>query len=221
MSPEDRPPLRSFKPRRRKVGAAAAARYAELAPTWVLAEEGSPLDLAAVFGRDAPCELEIGIGSGEALVAFARAAPQVNVIGIDVHRPGLVRAVLAAADEPLPNVRLVDGDVLVFLRRLPAESLDGIRVWFPDPWPKVRQRNRRLIRDDVVAELVDRLRPGGHLALATDWADYAAQMERVCRAHPRLRGGRVPRPAERPVTRFEERGRAAQRDIVDLRYVKG
>ncbi len=220
MSPLDRPPLRSFKPRRRKVGATAQARYAELAPRWMIAETGPLLDLAAEFGRDAPCELEIGIGSGDALIAFARAVPEANVIGIDVHRPGLVCAVLTAADEPLPNVRVVDGDVLVFLHRVPRESLSAIRVWFPDPWPKARQRNRRLIRAEIVDEFVARLRRGGHLALATDWADYAEQMDSVCGAHPGLRGGRVSRPGHRPVTRFEQRGRDAQREIVDLRYVK-
>jgi len=147
----------------------------------------------------------------EALIELARDRPDECVIGVEVHTTGLA-AVLEAG---LPNVRVVDGDVLDFLPRLAPASLDEIRIWFPDPWPKQRQRHRRLIRPDVVARVVALLRDGGRLHLATDSLDYSLQMQQVC-AH--LGGGVVDRPPWRPVTRYESRGLAAGRTPVDLIY---
>ena len=111
-------------------------------------------------------------------------------------------------------------DVLGFLDRIAPSSLAGVRIWFPDPWPKARQRHRRLVRDDVVARLVPLLRPGGWLHLATDIDDYAAQMQRVCDDHADLTGGPIERPAWRPVTRYEARGLGAGRTVTDLWYAR-
>lgn len=210
--------VRTFKPRRRPLTATRAARFAELAPRWCLAESGSPIDPAEVFGRVAPLVLEIGIGAGDALVPMAIADPTTDVIGADVHTPG-VAAALAWVDEAgITNVRLVHGDALVFAHRLPPASLAGIRAYFPDPWPKARHRHRRLVAERHLVGLVDLLAPGGSLHLATDIDDYARHAGQVCGALAELDGGVVPRPADRPVTRYERKGLAAGREVVDLVY---
>ena len=126
----------------------------------------------------------------------------------------------AIENEPLPHVRVVHGDVLRFLLRVPLDSLAGARVYFPDPWTKKRHHARRLVRSDVVGALADRLEVGGQLHLATDIAHYAEQMAEVCESEDRLDGGTVPRPNWRPLTRFEQRGLEAGRPPTDLIYTR-
>jgi len=190
---------------------------------WGIAVEGPLVSWTDVFdagsGDAIDVVLDIGFGAGEALVELAETRPSELVVGIDVHTPGIAAVLEAIESRGLRNVRVVDGDVLDFIGRIPDESLAAIRVFFPDPWPKQRQRGRRLIRPDAVAQLVPRLRPGGALQLATDAADYAAQMQSVCDAHPALRGGVVGRPPWRPATRFEQRGIDEGRSPVDLLYI--
>jgi tRNA (guanine-N7-)-methyltransferase len=208
--------VRSFVPRRRKLSAARSARLEPLLARWSLPLNGPPLDLTAEFGTGGPFVLEIGFGAGEGLIALAEARPDECVIGVDVHTPGLGAVVVAIDDHDWANVRVVDGDVLELLERIPAASLDEIRILFPDPWTKRRHRPRRLVRPAVVARLVDRLRVGGVLHVATDIDDYAAQVEQVCADDGRLTGGRVDRPEWRPVTRYEQRGIEEGRTAVDL-----
>lgn len=162
--------------------------------------------------------LDIGFGHGESTIAMARTEPHLCVVAVDVHTPGAVTVLDAVENDPLPHVRVVYGDALVLLDRIPADSLAGVRVYFPDPWKKARQHHRRLVRADTVDALTTRLRVGGFLHLATDIADYADQMEDVGAAEPRLAGGRIERPAWRPLTRFEQRGLDAGRQPVDLWY---
>lgn len=212
------PPTRSFQPRRRALSAARAVRYEQLLAEWELPVLGSPLDLAAVFGSDTPVVLEIGFGGGEGLIEMAASRPHEAVIGAEVHTPGVANVLDAVATRRWQHVRVVAGDVLEFLPRLPPASLSGIRVFFPDPWLKNKQRHRRLVRPDVVTQLVDRLRLGGTLHVATDIAEYAAQALVVCGQHAGLLGGVVPRPQWRPQTRFERRGLAAGREAIDLLY---
>lgn len=215
MPAVDRPVTRTFKPRRRTLSQTQAALVERLAPEFVLDEAGPPLDLA---GRRVV--LEIGIGKGEALVEMASGDRETLLIGCDVHTPGIAAVLGEIEQRRLDNVRLVHGDALDFLQRVPSSSLAGVRVYFPDPWPKVRQHHRRIVRTDVVSGLVDRLRPGAWMHLATDIADYALQMQRVCEAHPELTGGVIDRPSWRPLTRYEERGIAAGHSVTDLWYVR-
>ena len=215
------PLVRSFKPRRRKLGPQAAAAYDRLAPHWCLDATGSALDLIAVFGPAADTTnvvLDIGFGYGDALVAVARDRPGELVIGIDVHTPGLAKVLADIDSLGLDNVRLVNGDAMEFLPRIPPGSLRAVRIYFPDPWTKVRHHHRRIVRPGVIDDLVDRLCIGGELHMATDIADYGDHMQNVCAANDRLLGGVVDRPQERPVTSFERRGLAAGRHPVDLIY---
>jgi tRNA (guanine-N7-)-methyltransferase len=189
---------------------------------WGVAVEGPTLSFPELF--DMPVEssgdvvLDIGFGGGEALIELAEVRPHEHVIGVDVHTPGLAAVLEAVEARGLRNVRVVEGDVIEFITRIPLRSLAVIRIFFPDPWPKRRQRNRRLVRPDVVERLVPLLRDGGTIELATDAADYAAQMRLVCDTTTGLHGGTIERPSWRPATRFERRGIEEGRQPVDLRY---
>ncbi len=189
---------------------------------WGLAVEGPPLSFGEIFERDvgvtADVVLDIGFGGGEALVEVAELRPYECVIGIDVHTPGVAAVLEAIEARALRNIRVVEGDAIEFVPRIPARSLAAVRVFFPDPWPKRRQQKRRLIRTDVVTQLVDLLRDGGTIHMATDSVEYAEQMREVCDAHDCLSGGVIERPTWRPVTRFEQRGIDEGRCVVDLLY---
>jgi tRNA (guanine-N7-)-methyltransferase len=214
----DHPPVRTFKPRRRSLSPGRAEVFERLAPRFTLAEDGPLLDLDEVFGRRANVVLDIGFGIADSLLTMAAAQPDLDVIGVEVHTPGVAGALAGIEEHGLTNVRLVHGDALQFVSRVPCESLTGIRIFFPDPWPKVRHHHRRLVRDDVVARLVALLRTDGWLHLATDNDDYAEQMQSVCDANAALRGGVIPRPHERPLTRYEQKGIEAGHTVVDLWY---
>jgi tRNA (guanine-N7-)-methyltransferase len=209
------PLVRSFKPRRRKMGPQTADAYGRLSPNWCLAVDGPPLDFNEVFGdaaRFGTIVLDIGFGYGDALVTVARQRPTELVIGIDVHTPGVARVLSDIEPYSLHNIRLVNGDVMEFLQRVPSASLSAVRILFPDPWTKIRHHHRRIVRPGVIDDLVDRLVIGGELQMATDIADYAEQMVDVCGRNDRLQGGVIDRP-DRPVTSFERRGLAVYRRV--------
>jgi tRNA (guanine-N7-)-methyltransferase len=196
--------------------------YRERSERWALSSLGCvPLDWNHEFSTlPAPVDviLDVGFGGGEALVALAAQRPNEAVVGVEVHTPGVAHVLEAIETNGWKHVRVVEADVLEFLPRIPLDSLAGVRMFFPDPWPKSKQRNRRLARQEVVEDLVCLLRVGGTLHIATDVARYAAQVQEVCELHPGLRGGVVARPEWRPVTRFETRGLAEGREPIDLIY---
>jgi tRNA (guanine-N7-)-methyltransferase len=164
--------------------------------------------------------LEIGSGMGESTAALAAAHPEVDHVAVEVFEPGLAALLMRMAELDLHNLTLLRGDAVRLLREaVPEGSLDGIRVFFPDPWPKRRHRKRRLVQAEFVALAASRLRSGGFLHLATDWEDYATQMLAVVRSEPLLDGaadGYTPRPAWRPVSKFEQRARVEGRDVREL-----
>lgn len=182
--------------------------------------EAGPLDTTALFGRRAPLVLEIGSGMGDATAAMAAADQARDYLAVDVHTPGIANLLTLIEQRGLNNLRVACGDALDLLRHaLPAESLDAIHVFFPDPWPKTRHHKRRLIQPDHVALMRSRLAPGGTLHCATDWAEYAEVMLQTLSDDPDLVNaypGFAPRPAHRPVTRYERRALAAGRDVYDL-----
>jgi tRNA (guanine-N7-)-methyltransferase len=189
---------------------------------WGIDVSGPPLDWSSVFdradGSSTDVVLDIGFGHGESVLDLSGRHPERSVIGIEVHTPGIATVLEAVEREGLRNVRVVHGDALGFLDRVPARSLLEVRAFFPDPWPKERQHHRRLVRPDVVAALTDRLRIDGLLRIATDVDDYAARMIETCDAEPRLVGGPLDDPSDRPPTRFERRGIEEGRRATDLRY---
>ncbi len=215
-------PAFTFKVRRRGLSPGRQREFDEWIARWGIDLDGPVLDWDDVFGPgrdpDRGVVLDIGFGHGESTIQMARRQPDLDVVGVEVHDPGVVTVLDAIENDPLPHVRVVHGDVVAFLDRIGPQSLDVVRIYFPDPWKKTRQHHRRLVRDDVVAALVDRLKVGGELHLATDIADYARLMQRVCEAEPRLVGGVIDRPAERPLTRFEQRGLDEGRPPTDLLF---
>lgn len=185
-----------------------------------------PYDPAAWFGRSAPLVLEIGSGMGESTAALAAADPGVDNLAAEVFEPGLAQSLLRIESADLGNLLLLRGDAVALLDAcIPVDSLDGIRIYFPDPWQKRRHHKRRLIQPEFVATAASRLRPGAILHMATDWADYADQMRDVADAERLLRrapgtgpDGFMPRPGWRPVSKFEQRAVTDGRVVCDLMY---
>lgn len=216
--------IRSFVTRAGRITAAQERALAELWPKYGVAANSGPLELGRLFGRAAPCTLEIGFGNGENLSALARAHPERDYLGVEVHRPGVGRLLLALEQRALNNVRVICQDAVEVLeRQIPPGALDEVLVLFPDPWPKKRHHKRRLIQAPFVTLLERALAPHGVLRLATDWQPYALEMLTVLGAAPRLRNlapgaGFVPRPAERIPTRFELRGTRLGHEVWDLAF---
>ena len=187
-------------------------------------DDGPVLDPAAVFGREAPVVVEIGFGRGDCLLDAAAARPDRDHVGIEVHAPGIGYLLARAHERGLENVRVLFGDAREALRRRFGEgSLDEIRLYFPDPWPKARHHKRRLVQPEFAALAASRLRPGGRLLAATDDEDYAEHMLGVFQATSTLRnlagdGAFWTGAAGRLPTRFEERGRRLGHRIRDLRF---
>jgi tRNA (guanine-N7-)-methyltransferase len=216
------PHARSFLPRRRALSPLRAAEYRRQAPRWRLDEQGTVLDLLEVFEDAGPAAhrvvLDIGFGGGEGLIGMAALRPDEGIIGVEVHTPGVAKVLQAVEEHGWRHVRVVEGDAIHFLSRIAPGSLGGVRLWFPDPWPKNKQKHRRIVRPDVVRAVAEGLRVGGVFHVATDVADYARHTQQVVSDEPRLAGGVVARPEWRPLTRFESRGIAAGRSITDLVY---
>ena len=180
--------------------AGRVATIEDLGPAWMLADDApltpGPLDTA--FGRIAPRFLDIGIGNGDATRAWAQAHPDVDVVAVELHRPGIAHLLRQLAADGPRNVRVVDADVTALLPSAPPESFEAIRILFPDPWPKKRHHKRRLVDPGFVRGATDRLAPGGRLHLATDWPDYAEAMRAALAVEPRRPGGRTAPTARSP-----------------------
>ena|SRR5579859_6329858 len=210
--------IRSFVLRQGRMTTAQNRALDALLPKYSLPE--GPLDLTAVFGRDARRTLEIGFGNGDTLAELAQRHPEQDFIGAEVHRPGVGRLLNALEAGALGNVRVACEDAVQLCSgRLPDLSLDAVLIYFPDPWPKKRHHKRRLLQPEFAALLAQKLRAGGQLHFATDWKDYAEQALAVLTACPALANtaaAYVPRPAERPATRFERRGLKLGHEVFDL-----
>jgi len=218
--------IRSFVTRAGRITAAQQRAPDELWPKYGVEYRDEPLDLRQLFGREAPCTLEIGFGNGENLAALARAHPERGYLGVEVHRPGAGRLLLSLERDGSSNVRVICHDAVEVLERQVAPgSLAEILILFPDPWPKKRHHKRRLVQSPFVALIERALEPGGVLKLATDWQPYALEMLASLSAVPGLRnlaplGGFADRPAERAPTRFELRGTRLGHEVWDLAFAR-
>jgi tRNA (guanine-N7-)-methyltransferase len=214
--------VRTFHPRRGRMNGRHFDALDRLWPRYGVPIPSAPLDTAALYGRRAPLVLEIGSGMGEATLAMAGADPGRDYLAVEVHTPGVANLLAMIEQRGLSNVRVGLGDALELVRHmLPPASLDAVHAFFPDPWPKARHHKRRLIQPSHVALLRSRLAPGGVFRCATDWVEYAEAMLETLAADPELvneHDGYAPRPAERPVTKFEQRALDAGREIRDLAF---
>jgi tRNA (guanine-N7-)-methyltransferase len=216
--------IRSFVLRMGRMTAGQQRALDEYWPQFGIDFAPSPLDLDAVFGRCAPRLIEIGFGSGEALAYYAQAHPEIDCLGIEVHRPGAGHLLLQVESSGLTNVRASCHDAVeVLTHQIPPASIDVIHIFFPDPWHKARHHKRRLIQTAFADVLANALKPSGMLRLATDWQHYAEHMRAVLDVHPQFLNvaddsGYVPRPDDRPVTRFERRGHRLGHGMWDMAY---
>ncbi|MDQ6679451.1 MAG: tRNA (guanosine(46)-N7)-methyltransferase TrmB [Pseudomonadota bacterium] len=216
--------IRSFVVRPGRMGPGQARALADLGPRFMLAYTPSVTDFAAHFGRRAPLVLEVGFGMGDATAAIAKALPDTDFIGVEVHPPGVGALLKRIGEEELTNLRVIRHDAVeVLANMVGATSLAGVHVFFPDPWHKLRHNKRRLIRPEFVGLLASRLVSGGLVHCATDWEPYAVQMLAVLSAEPALCNtalGYAERPAHRPLTKFENRGIGLGHGVWDLVFVK-
>jgi tRNA (guanine-N7-)-methyltransferase len=215
--------VRSYVMRAGRVTDAQQRALVELWPRFGVSFGEAVLDLAVLFAHPAPCTLEIGFGNGEHLLARAQAEPERNFLGAEVHRPGIGHLLRTAAAADVKNLRIIDHDAVeVLQQQIAPDALDEIQILFPDPWPKKRHHKRRLIQPEFAALAASRLRTGGRLRLATDWAPYAEHMSVVLDACPML-AVVVPdasgaQSAGRSATRFEQRGLRLGHQVRDLMY---
>jgi tRNA (guanine-N7-)-methyltransferase len=202
--------IRSYVLRQGRLTAAQGRAREQLMPRYGVPYAAEPVDLDRIFGRSAPRVLEIGFGMGDTTAEIAAAHPGNDYLGVEVHTPGVGSLLNRIAATGLANVRVIQHDAVEVLDRMIApDTLDGVHVFFPDPWPKKRHHKRRLVQPPFVALLASRLKPGGYLHIATDWEDYASQILEVLSAEPLLENtvsGFAPRPSYRPLTKFENRG---------------
>ena len=213
--------IRSFVRREGRITAGQRRALQDLWPRYGL-EADSVLDMATIFGRQAPCTLEIGFGNGDALATMAEQQPECDFIGIEVHRPGVGRLLQQLEAHNLDNVRVMREDAVQVLKScIPDNSLDRVLLFFPDPWHKKRHHKRRIVQAGFMELLARKIRRSGCLHMATDWEDYALHMLEVMEQSPAFHncagtGNFSPRPDYRPVTKFEQRGQRLGHGVWDL-----
>ncbi len=239
-APTTHRPLRSFVKRAGRISNAQRHAYEELGPRWVVPYQNTMPTWSVLFNRTAPCILEIGFGMGTATAEIASAQPDVDFLGVEVHEPGVGSLLKQINERGLSNIRIIEHDAVEVVQSMLGEaSLDGVHIFFPDPWHKARHHKRRLIQPAFVQLLATRLKPGAYIHCATDWEHYAQHMLEVLSAEPLLyntaslckspvesteavepsldlAAHSVSRPAWRPVTKFEKRGLQRGHGIWDL-----
>jgi tRNA (guanine-N7-)-methyltransferase len=216
--------IRSFVLRQGRVSNAQRQALETLTPEYGVSFGTDVLDFERIFGRSAPTFLEIGFGMGETTAAIAREHPQNDYLAVEVHTPGVGSLLKQIKELGLTNIRVLQRDVVELLQQaLPPESLAGVHIFFPDPWPKARHHKRRLIQPAFVDLLCRHLKPGGYIHAATDWQDYAQQILAVFADQSQLVNTAVdyaPRPAYRPLTKFEQRGLRLGHGVWDVVFRK-
>ena len=213
-------PIRSFVLRQGRVSNAQQRAHAALLPKFGIPYAAHLIDLDQAFGRRAPKVLEIGFGMGETTATLAAQHPENDYLGIEVHTPGVGSLLKRIAELGLENVRIIQHDAVDVLRDMIAPStFDAAHIFFPDPWPKKRHHKRRLIQPPLISLLCERMKPGAHIHVATDWQDYAEQILAVMSAEQRLVNTApdyAPRPGYRPQTKFETRGLKLGHGVWDI-----
>jgi tRNA (guanine-N7-)-methyltransferase len=216
--------IRSFVLRQGRLTPAQQRAVETLLPVYGVSYAAESLDLEHAFGRQAPKILEIGFGMGAATAQIAAANPDKDYLGIEVHTPGVGNLLKLMEEQELTNLRVIQHDAVEVLRHMIADaSLDGVHIFFPDPWPKKRHHKRRLLQAEFVALLCSKLKPGGYLHFATDWEEYAQWTLEVLRAESKLANtvaDYAPRPEYRPLTKFEQRGLNLGHGVWDLIFTR-
>ncbi|MDP1655640.1 MAG: tRNA (guanosine(46)-N7)-methyltransferase TrmB [Hylemonella sp.] len=227
--------IKSFVKRAGRTTTGQAKAFEEFGPRFVLPYAPNAIDFEAAFAdstgatgqkgtQTRPVILEIGFGMGDATAHIAALMPEKNFLCCEVHEPGVGALLKRIGEQNLSNIRILQHDAVeVIDHMLPLQSLDGIHIFFPDPWHKTKHHKRRLIQPLLVAKLAARLKPGAYLHCATDWEPYAQQMLEVLQAEPLLKNtaeGYAPKPDYRPLTKFEKRGLRLGHGVWDLVFTR-
>jgi len=198
----------------------------ELLPRYSTGSGEGWLDFAELFGNPRPVVLEIGFGNGDATWQMARQNPRENFLGVEVHKPGVGHLLLKLEELAIENVRVACADAVEFLNnRVAVASLEGLRLYFPDPWPKKRHHKRRIVQPEFVALLAQKVAAGGIVHMATDWQNYAEHILEVMQQNPAFEnlsdsGDYCPRPVWRPLTKYEKRGQRLGHSVYDLLFLR-
>lgn len=216
--------VKSFVKREGRLTNGQARALEDFWPTMGVDFSETPLNMTQLFGREAPVVLEIGFGMGKSLVEMAANHPELNFIGIEVHRPGVGACIGDAGEANLTNLRVMEYDAVEVLKKMiPDNSLHRLQLYFPDPWHKKRHHKRRIVQDEFAQLVRSKLAIGGKFHMATDWEPYAQYMADVMNQSTGYRntaqeGDYVPRPEYRPITKFEVRGQKLGHGVWDLIY---
>jgi tRNA (guanine-N7-)-methyltransferase len=214
--------IKTYVLRAGRMGTGQIRAFEQYGSRFLLPYQTERLNTEASFGRAAPLILEIGFGMGDATAHIAQVRPGDNFLCCEVHEPGVGALLKRCGENNIDNIRIVQHDAVeVMDHMLGTNSLDGVHIFFPDPWHKSRHHKRRLIQSPFVQRLAEHIKPGGYLHLATDWAPYAEQMMAVISAEPLLRntagsGAFATKPDYRPLTKFENRGIKLGHGVWDL-----
>lgn len=218
--------IRSFVLREGRVTNAQERALKEFWPLWGLDYQEEKISIKEIFKNDNPTTVEIGFGMGKSLIEMAKADPNRNFIGIEVHKPGVGAILAGINDANINNIRVIRHDAVEVLQNmLEDNSIDRLQLYFPDPWHKARHHKRRIVKQEFLDIILPTLTVGGVIHMATDWEDYANQMLEVLTADTRLSNLSkdntfVPRPDYRPMTKFEQRGIKLGHGVWDLLFTK-
>ncbi len=217
----EEPTVRSYRIRGSRITGPQQIALDKHWDSYGIQESQERLDLKTLFPDSRQVILEIGFGMGEATALIGRDFPETGFIAVDVHRPGVGKLFALIHEYGLSNIRVIQGDAhMIMHHMIEEESLDGVHLFFPDPWPKKRHHKRRIVNANFLEQVASKLKAGGFIHIATDWVPYAEWIEEVCATSPHFSGGKVERPDWRPVTRFEGQGITKDHQVNDFRFVK-
>ena len=213
--------VRSYKLRGRRITEGQQEAWDRLWPVFGIEYSEAKINLADLFPDSKRVIMEIGFGMGEATAQIALADPTTGYLAVEVHRPGIGKLLLRIEEGGLKNVRAIEGDAFeVFEQMIVDSSLDGVHLFFPDPWPKARHFKRRIVNQEFIAAVAAKLKPGAFFHIATDWQPYAEWIAEEFTKQTFFTGGEVDRPDWRPLTRFEDQGINKEHPVADFRFIK-
>jgi tRNA (guanine-N7-)-methyltransferase len=213
--------VRSYKLRGRRITEGQQEAWDRLWPVFGIEYSAQKINLAELFPDSKRIVMEIGFGMGEATAQIAAADPTTGFLAVEVHRPGIGKLLSRIEELELKNVRTIEGDAFeVFEEMIVDSSLDGVHLFFPDPWPKARHFKRRIVNQEFIAAVATKLKPGAFFHIATDWHPYAEWIAEEFTKQSFFTGGEVERPDWRPLTRFEDQGINKDHPVADFRFIK-
>ena len=213
--------VRSYKLRGRRITEGQQEAWDRLWPVFGIENSDQKINLTELFPDSKRVIMEIGFGMGEATAQIALADPTTGYLAVEVHRPGIGKLLLRIEEGELNNLRTIEGDAFeVFEQMIVDSSLDGVHLFFPDPWPKARHFKRRIVNQEFIAAVSAKLKPGAFFHIATDWQPYAQWIAEEFTKQRFFTGGEVKRPDWRPLTRFEDQGLNKEHPVADFRFIK-